>query len=465
MNKIGIIGLGVMGKSLALNFLSKDIKVVGYNRSDDVTRQMVEKDYQGFKGVFSYRELINNLEHPRKILLMVSAGNAVDDVLNEIVPLLDEKDIIIDGGNSYFEDTNQRSEILIDHNIYYFGLGVSGGEKGALEGPCLMPGGPSEAYDQISYLLNKVAAQYDGEPCCKYIGPAASSHYVKMIHNGIEYADMQLIVESYLLLKKVGKFSNYQISEIFDNWNSGKQRSYLIEITSEILKVKDKESDIDLIDLIVDKASQKGTGRNTSIEAIKQDSNASVLNAAYIARVASNDPRRGIFSNIITEPKIKSVDSITFAQEVKKTYYLGKIIAYIQGFDMMHSASNTYGWNLNFEDIASIFRAGCIIQSELLNKIKEAYMSNHRLDSLALNTYFIEEIKSNLQSARVVSSIALLSGIPIPATLTTISFIEALRSNSVGANLIQAQRDYFGAHTFNRVDREGDIHYEWEEKL
>lgn len=463
MNKadIGLIGLGTMGKNLAMNIADHGFTVIGYNRSTEVTKRLIEERHPNLIGALSLDEMVNSLVAPRKIILMVSAGKAVDQIIEQLLPLLDLGDIIMDGGNSFFEDTIRRHDNLKNKGIVYYGIGISGGEEGARFGPSIMPGGDKESYSFIQPILEAIAAKKNDEPCCTYIGPNGAGHYVKMVHNGIEYADMQLLAEVYLLLKNVGHYSNQQMSKILDEWNQTECKSYLVEITSKVLNEKDSESHNDLVDMIKDNASQKGTGKWTSLEAIKQDQNSSLITTAYQARLVSNLKERELLQKVINTPMIKEINPEIFAQEVKKAYYLAKIIAYAQGFALYDDASNKYRWNLDLEKIASIFRAGCIIQANLLEEIMHVYQKDKELTNLLVSPYFIKIVNENIQSLRVVCSLGIFSGIPMPELTNAISYLDQLRSKSVGANLIQGQRDYFGAHTFKRIDKDGDFHHDW----
>lgn len=462
MKSIGVIGLGVMGKNIALNFLDHKMEVVGYNRTKSVTEEFLQEAHGKFKPAYSLEELVKQLPSPRKILLMVSSGEATDSILKELSPKLNPGDFIFDGGNSYYKDTNRREKEMKALGFHYYGVGISGGAKGARFGPSIMIGGDQIASLEFMDLFQEIAAQFNGEACCDYLGPQGVGHYVKMVHNGIEYADMQLIVEAYLLLKKVGRFNNQKIAEIFESWNQGKSKSYLLEISSKILKEKDEKTGLSLVDFIKDKASQKGTGKWVSIESIEQEVNASLIISAYQSRVTSNDPRRIIVSQQLPDPKGRDIDSIVFAQEVKKAYYLGKVLAYTQGFDLMKDASEKYQWNLDLAKVASVFRSGCIIQSALVETIMGLYQKNKNLRSLMEEELILTEIKDKVQSLRVVTSMAVLQGVPTGCFQSALGFMEQLRNVHVGANLIQAQRDYFGSHRFERIDEEGEIHHEWE---
>lgn len=461
---IGIIGLAVMGRSLALNMADHGFLVGGYNRSREVTETvMKEHPHKNLMPFYGLDDLTKSLKRPRKIMLMVQAGKAVDAVLDQLVPLLEEGDIIIDGGNSYFEDTRRRYEAMKKHKIHYCGVGVSGGEKGARFGPSIMPGGDKEAYEYIQPILTTIAAKAENEPCCSYMGPDGAGHYVKMVHNGIEYADMQLIAESYLLLKYVGGFQNEELAEVFKKWNTGSLKSYLIEITGNIFAEKDDFSEGELLDYILDSAGQKGTGRWASIEALKQGIDISMITAACNARIMSNhlDERKAA-RTVVHGPACElAKDKKRFADMIEKGLYTAKIAAYAQGFTLMADASKRYEWNLNFGEIASIFRAGCIIQAEFLNDITKAYRKNPQLSNLIMDDFFLSRINSNQQYLRQAAIFGMQSGIPVPAMSNAVAYLDAFRGGAMGANLIQAQRDCFGAHTYQRTDREGTFHHEW----
>lgn len=456
MNQIGVIGLGVMGRNIALNMLNHNFKVSGYNRTYESTKKLIKMNIDNFQGYEHIEDFVNSLEKPRKIFLMVSAGKAVDAVVERLVKLLEPGDIIMDGGNSFFKDTERRSTELAKMNIHYFGVGVSGGEEGALKGPSIMPSGDAKAYQEISPILEAISAKYHNDPCCTYIGEGGSGHYVKMVHNGIEYADMQLLAETYLILKKMGKYSNREIAEILDNWNQGEANSYLVEITSIVLKEKDEHSDNDLVDMILDVAGNKGTGRWTSIEALAQEYNASLLTAAYQARIMSNNTNlREKLHNIINDNNHLDVD----LEDVHQAYLLAKSLAFIQGFGLYHDASDKYNWNLNYKNIAAIFRAGCIIQAKLLQKIMNAY--DHSSDNLLLNDVFVDQIKNNHQALKNIVLKGLGTNLPLPVFTNALLYLNQLSTDLLGANIIQAQRDYFGAHTYQRIDRNGFEHHNW----
>lgn len=461
---IGMVGMAVMGSNLALNMADCGFKVACYNYTPDLTEKvMKEHPHENLKGFFDLKEFVDSLKKPRKIMFMIMAGKPVDSMIESLVPLLDKGDIILDGGNSFFEDTRRRHNFLKEKGINYFGVGISGGEKGARNGPCIMPGGDKDAYEQVRPIYEKIAAKVGDEPCCAYIGTDGAGHYVKMVHNGIEYADMQLIAESYLLLKYVGGLSNKQISETFKKWNEGELKSFLIGITADIF-AEDDEDGGQIVDKIVDSAGQKGTGRWTSIQAMKQGVNTSIMTAACNARVMSNlmSERKKMSQSLTINNSELNINTDKLIESVRRSLYVGKIAAYAQGFALYNSASIEYNWHLDFGNIAAIFRAGCIIQAEFLNKITEAYRKNPELKNLMQDDFFFNKIRDNLADLRKVVSLAIQNGVPIPALTNAVEYIDAMRSPRLGANLIQAQRDYFGAHTFKRIDKEGIFHHEWQ---
>lgn len=462
--QIGIIGLAVMGRSLALNMADHGFIVGGYNRSREVTETLIkEHPHKNFIPFYDLKELVESQERPRKFLIMVKAGKPVDMVIEQLIPLLDEGDMILDGGNSFFEDTRRREKSLKEKGIYYFGTGVSGGEMGARFGPSIMPGGEKEAYGHIAPILEAISAKAQGEPCCAYMGPDGAGHYVKMVHNGIEYADMQLIAEAYLLLKYAGGFTNKELADIFAEWNEGELKSYLIGITAGIFREKDDFADGELVDYILDSAGQKGTGRWTSLESLKQGVNVSMITAACNARIMSNRVAgRKEAKELIESPKQRLVSNkADFQEKVRKGLYTAKIAAYAQGFDLLSHASSEYGWNLDYGKIASIFRAGCIIQAEFLDDITRAFEKNRELPNLMMDSFFRDKINMGQESLRDILGPGIQNGIPVPAMSQAVAYIDAFRGTPVGANLIQAQRDCFGAHTYERTDREGIFHHDW----
>lgn len=459
-----MVGLAVMGRSLALNMADHGYQVGGYNRSYEVTKHMLETwPHENFTGYSTLEELVATLEKPRKVMLMVKAGKAVDALIEQLIPLLEQGDIILDGGNSFFEDTIRREAYLKEKGLHYFGVGISGGEDGARFGPSIMPGGDKAAYEEIRPILEAVAARAeDGTPCCTYIGENGAGHYVKMVHNGIEYADMQLIAESYLLLKHIGKLDNAQLAEVFSDYQKGELNSFLIHITSDIFREQDDKGNNELVDRIKDAAQQKGTGRWTSIESLKQGVDVSMITAAGNTRVMSNNENRKEAVRQYPHIEIAKISNPeAFREEVRQGLYAAKIIAYAQGFDLLKQASAAYGWKLPLGKIAAIFRAGCIIQAKFLNDITSAYEKDAQLSHLLLDAFFKDRVVSYEKNLRQISAQALLSGIPIPVMANAISYLDLFRAKHVGANLIQAQRDYFGAHTYERDDEEGNFHHEW----
>lgn len=460
---IGMVGMAVMGSNLALNMADHGFDVACYNYTPDLTEKVLkEHPHEKMHGYYDLQEFVASLKKPRKIMFMIMAGSPVDSMIEQLAPLLEPGDIIMDGGNSFFEDTIRRHDLLKEKGIAYFGVGISGGERGARNGPCIMPGGDKEAYEAVKPIYEAIAAKSGTEPCCSYIGSDGAGHYVKMVHNGIEYADMQLIAEAYLLLQKLGGVDNHAMSEIFHTWNQGELKSFLIGITADIL-AEDDPAGGQIPDWILDCAGQKGTGRWTSIQAMKQGVDISLITAACSTRVMSNLlQERKALGEELPAPELPAAEG-DFQEDVRRSLYAGKIAAYAQGFALYRSAAETYGWQLDFGKIAAIFRAGCIIQAEFLNKITEAYQKNPQLLNLMLDEFFLEKIKANLPSLRRVAAMAITYGIPVPAMTAAIEYIDALRSDRLGANLIQAQRDYFGAHTFKRTDKEGSFHHQWQE--
>lgn len=462
--EIGVIGLAVMGRSLALNMADHGFKVGGYNRSREVTDELLrEHPHENFVPFYDMKELVGSQERPRKFMIMVKAGKPVDMVIEQLLPLLDEGDMILDGGNSFFEDTRRREKNLREKGILYFGTGVSGGEKGARFGPSIMPGGDKEAYGHIAPILEAIAAKAQGEPCCAYMGPDGAGHYVKMVHNGIEYADMQLIAEAYLLLKYAGGFTNEELADTFAEWNEGELKSYLIEITAGIFREKDDFTDKELVDYILDSAGQKGTGRWTSLESLKQGVNVSMITAACNARIMSNRiEERKTARDLFDSPKPKPAPEKTaFKKQVREGLYTAKIAAYAQGFELLSHASGEYGWDLDYGRIASIFRAGCIIQAQFLDDITRAFEKNGALKNLMMDSFFMEGVNRGQRSLRDIMCMGIQKGIPLPAMSQAVAYIDAFRGMPVGANLIQAQRDCFGAHTYERTDRGGIFHHDW----
>lgn len=464
LHDIGVVGMAVMGSNLALNMADHGYDVSVYNYTPGLTEQFLqERPHEKITGYFELKDFLASLKRPRKVMLMIMAGAPVDSMLDQLLPLLDTGDIIIDGGNSYFGDTRRRYDRCREDGIHFYGMGISGGETGARRGPAIMPGGNKETYPEIQPIYEAIAAKAaDGKPCCTYIGEDGAGHYVKMVHNGIEYADMQLIAEAYLLLKYVGGYDNAAISKIFHEWNQGELKSFLIGIAADIF-AEDDEAGGQVLDKIVDAAGQKGTGRWTSIESMKQGVDISMITAACNARVMSNALGRAKAQACIEMPALSHQHGDDFVEAVRQSLYAAKIVAYAQGFSLYKSASKTYDWHLDYGAIASIFRAGCIIQAEFLTKITEAYDKNPDLDNLLFDDFFLAKINANQGALRQIIGLAIANGLPIPAFSAALQYLDAYSSPQVGANLIQALRDYFGAHTFQRVDKEGTFHHHWHE--
>ncbi|EDL64760.1 NADP-dependent phosphogluconate dehydrogenase [Bacillus sp. SG-1] len=463
--QIGVIGLAVMGKNLAWNIESRGYSVSVYNRSREKTDEMLqESEGKNVVGTYSIEEFVQSLESPRKILLMVKAGGPTDATIEQLKPHLDKGDILIDGGNTFFEDTRRRNHELSESGIHFIGTGVSGGEEGALTGPSIMPGGQKEAYELVAPIFKDIAAKVNGDACTTYIGPDGAGHYVKMVHNGIEYGDMQLIAESYFLLKNVLGFNAEELHETFAEWNKGELDSYLIEITADIFTKKDDETGKPMVDVILDKAGQKGTGKWTSQSALDLGVSLPIITESVFARfISSIKDERVKASKILSGPEAKPFDGDKEAlvESIRKALYMSKICSYAQGFAQMRAASEEYGWDLSYGEIAMIFRGGCIIRAQFLQKIKEAYDKEPGLSNLLLDDYFKEIVESYQYALRDVISTAVQNGVPVPGFSAALSYYDSYRTETLPANLIQAQRDYFGAHTYERTDKEGVFHTEW----
>ncbi|TAL95890.1 MAG: NADP-dependent phosphogluconate dehydrogenase [Paraburkholderia sp.] len=463
---IGVVGLAVMGRNLALNIESRGHAVSVYNRSREKTDELI-KDCPDRKLVPAYtlEEFVDSLEKPRRILMMVKAGAPTDDTIASLKPLLDKGDILIDGGNTHFTDTIRRNQELAKAGLHFIGTGVSGGEEGALKGPSIMPGGPRDAYDLVAPILTEIAAKApDGEPCVAYMGPDGAGHFVKMVHNGIEYGDMQLIAESYWVLKQVLGLSNEELGKVYTEWNEGELDSYLIEITSKIFGKKDDETGKDLVDVILDRAAQKGTGKWTSQNALDLGIPLPLITEAVFARVLSSlKDQRVAASKVVTGPQKKafSGDRAVFIESVRRALYFSKVISYAQGFAQLRAASDEYKWDLDYGTIAKIFRAGCIIRARFLQKITDAYSKEKGIANLLLDPYF-NDIATKYQGAlRDVVVAAVQAGVAVPAFASAIAYFDGYRSERLPANLVQAQRDFFGAHTFERIDKPGSFHANW----
>lgn len=463
--QIGVIGLAVMGKNLALNIESKGFSVSVFNRSREKTDELL-KEAQGKNliGTYSIEDFVNSLEVPRKILIMVKAGKPVDDTIEQLKPYLSKGDILIDGGNSFFVDTIRRNRDLEREGYRFIGTGVSGGEEGALHGPSIMPGGQEDAYKLVEPMLTAISAKVDGEPCCTYIGADGAGHYVKMVHNGIEYGDMQLISEAYFLLKNILGLSEKELHNVFSEWNKGELDSFLIDITQDIFTKYDEETGKPMVDVILDTAGQKGTGKWTSQSALDLGVSTPTITEAVFARcISAIKSERVAASKILKGPSNLSYDKDKneLIEAVRKALYASKICSYAQGFALMKAAADEYGWNLNYGEIAMIFRGGCIIRAQFLHRIKEAYDNNKDIANLMLDPYFKNILESYQDAWREVICIGVKYGIPTPAFSSALAYFDSYRSEFLPANLLQAQRDYFGAHTFERIDKEGIFHYKW----
>ncbi|MEI2633420.1 MULTISPECIES: NADP-dependent phosphogluconate dehydrogenase [Bacillus] len=463
--QIGVIGLAVMGKNLALNIESRGFSVSVYNRSSSKTEEFLqEAKGKNVVGTYSIEEFVQSLETPRKILLMVKAGTATDATIQSLLPHLEKDDILIDGGNTYYKDTQRRNKELAESGIHFIGTGVSGGEEGALKGPSIMPGGQKEAHKLVKPILEAISAKVDGEPCTTYIGPDGAGHYVKMVHNGIEYGDMQLISESYFILKQVLGLSADELHEVFAEWNKGELDSYLIEITADIFTKKDEETGKPLVDVILDKAGQKGTGKWTSQSALDLGVPLPIITESVFARfISAMKEERVKASGLLSGPEVKPVteNKEELIEAVRKALFMSKICSYAQGFAQMKAASEEYNWDLKYGEIAMIFRGGCIIRAAFLQKIKEAYDREPELDNLLLDSYFKNIVESYQGALRQVISLAVAQGVPVPSFSSALAYYDSYRTAVLPANLIQAQRDYFGAHTYERTDKEGIFHTEW----
>lgn len=454
---IGLIGLAVMGENLVLNMESKGFTVAVYNRTVDKVDNFVNGRGAGknFIGAKSIKELVDSLETPRKVMMLVKAGQPVDDFIEQLIPHLDKGDIIIDGGNSLFTDTNRRVKYVESKGLLYVGTGVSGGEEGALKGPSLMPGGSKEAWPHIKEIFQAVAAKVaDGTPCCDWVGDGGSGHYVKMVHNGIEYGDMQIISEAYHLMKDLLAMAPEEQSKVFAKWNKEELDSYLIEITSEILAYKDTDGK-PLVDKILDKAGQKGTGKWTVDAALEVGIPLTLIGESVFSRcLSAQKDLRVEVSKHIAAPKVDfKGDKAKFVEDIKFALFGSKIISYAQGYNLMMEAAKEYGWTLNYGGIALMWREGCIIRSAFLGDINKAFQKDPKLANLLLDDFFKKQIENAQPSWRRVCAEAMLNGIPVPALSSALSYLDGLRSASLPANLLQAQRDYFGAHTYERVDK------------
>ncbi|HEM7171187.1 NADP-dependent phosphogluconate dehydrogenase [Enterococcus faecium] len=465
--QIGVVGMAVMGKNLALNIESRGYSVALFNRTGAKTTAVVEEHPdKNFKATYTIEEFVESIEKPRRILLMVKAGPATDATIQELLPHLDKGDILIDGGNTFFKDTMRRNEELANSGINFIGTGVSGGEEGALKGPSIMPGGQKEAYALVAPILEQISAKAeDGAPCVTYIGPNGAGHYVKMVHNGIEYGDMQLIAESYDLMKNILNLSVEEMADIFKEWNQGELDSYLIEITADILTRKDDEgTGKPVVYVILDAAGNKGTGKWTSQSALDLGVPLPLITESVFARyISAYKEERVQASKILSRTNDFEFtgDKKELVEKIREALYFSKIMSYAQGFAQLRVASKEFDWDLPFGEIAKIWRAGCIIRARFLQKITDAYDKNPEIENLLLDDYFVEITKKYQQSVRDVVALAVQAGVPVPTFSSAIAYFDSYRAERLPANIIQAQRDYFGAHTYERVDKEGIFHYSW----
>ena len=462
----GLTGLAVMGQNLARNIAHKGFPIAVHNRTTEKTETfMQEHGNEGtLVGSKSVEEFVAALQSPRAIMIMVKAGKPVDDVIAELKPLLARGDLLIDGGNSLFTDTERRVKELAPDGILFLGAGVSGGEEGALKGPSIMPGGSREAYNIVEPIFTKIAAQVEGMPCCTYIGDGGAGHFVKMVHNGIEYADMQLIAEAYDLLKNGLGLTNDELHAVFTQWNDGDLDSFLIEITAQIFARKDDDSDDFLVDRVLDKAAQKGTGKWTAQNALDLGVPLTAITEAVYARALSSlKDQRVAASKVLPGPNGVKItgDKQAFINAVRDALYASKVVAYAQGFDQMLAAAKEYGWTLHLGEIATIWRGGCIIRARFLDRIKDAYDQQPDLANLLLAPYFTEAVKTGQDGWRHVVAESARLGIPIPAFSSCLAYYDGYRRENLPANLIQAQRDLFGAHTYERTDKPGAFHSQW----
>ncbi len=465
--QIGVVGMAVMGKNLALNIESRGYSVALYNRTGSKTEAVVaEHPDKNLQATYTVEEFVAAIEKPRRIVLMVKAGYGTDATIQALLPHLDKGDVLIDGGNTFFKDTMRRSKELADSGINFIGTGVSGGEEGALKGPSIMPGGQKEAYDLVAPILEQISAKAeDASPCVTYIGPNGAGHYVKMVHNGIEYGDMQLIAESYDLMKNILGLSVTELAEVFSDWKVGELDSFLIDITADILTRKDDlGTDQPIVDVILDRAGNKGTGKWTSQSALDLGVPLPLITESVFARyISAYKDERVHASKVlpVTTTYAYKGDKKELIEKIRQALYFSKIMSYAQGFAQLRTASKEYDWDLPFGKIAKIWRAGCIIRAQFLQKITDAYEKDPDIENLLLDDYFKAITEKYQQAVRDVVAIAVQAGVPVPTFSSAIAYFDSYRSDRLPANLIQAQRDYFGAHTYERTDREGIFHYDW----
>ena len=475
----GLIGLAVMGENLALNVESRGYKVAVFNRTTDKVDQLIAGRAAGknFVGTHSIEDFVKSVKRPRKLMMLVKAGPAVDALIESLIPLCEPGDIIIDGGNTHYADTERRTQRVEEAGLLYCGCGVSGGEEGALKGPSLMPGGSEDAWPHVKEMFQAIAAKVGPQediPCCEWVGPRGAGHYVKMVHNGIEYGDMQLICEAYQLLREIGGLSNEELYDVFAEWNQGDLQSYLIEITRDIFSVKDQDGEGFLVDKILDVAGAKGTGKWMSQLALDLGVPSTLVTTAVFARGLSaqkearvraseklNGPSQSSNPELTTAARALVGDRASFVEAVRQALYASKIVSYAQGFVQLQAASAEHDWDLDYGHAALLWRGGCIIRAQFLDRIKEAFDSDANLENLLLDPFFEEAVENAQEAWRAVVASASVLGIPVPAFSAALCYYDGYRLGRLPANLLQAQRDYFGAHTYQRVDKEGTFHTEW----
>jgi len=467
----GLIGLAVMGENLALNVESRGYKMAVYNRSTEKVDNLINGRAAGknFVGCHTLEDLVANLASPRKVMMLVKAGPAVDTIIDNLIPLLDKGDIIIDGGNTHFSDTERRTKYVEEKGLQFIGTGVSGGEEGALKGPSMMPGGSVDAWPAVEPIFKAIAAKVgpnEDIPCCEWVGPRGAGHYVKMVHNGIEYGDMQLICEAYHMLREAGGLSNDELYDVFDEWNRGELQSYLIEITRDIFSVIDDQAEGHLVDKVLDQAGAKGTGKWMSQLALDLGVPSTLVTTAVYARSLSAQKEARVRAEAVLSGPDVSVDLSeddrkNLVDDVRQALYASKIVSYAQGFVQLQAAAEEHDWPLNYGDCALLWRGGCIIRAQFLDRIKEAFDENPDLENLLLHPYFTDAVHKAQAAWRRVILQATELGIPVPAFSTALAYYDSYRRGRLPANLLQAQRDYFGAHTFKRTDVDGVFHAEW----
>ncbi len=468
-NDFGLIGLAVMGQNLVLNVESRGFGVSVFNRTAEVTRDFVAAHPgKHLFGAATLADFVESLTRPRKVMVMVKAGSAVDAVIEQLLPLLEAGDIVIDGGNSLYTDTERRDTWLAEQGLRFIGAGVSGGEEGARKGPAIMPGGPASTWDVMRPIFEAIAARVDGQPCVIHIGPGGAGHYVKMVHNGIEYGDMQLICEAYAMFQAAG-LSSDEMADIFERWNEGELQSYLIQITAKALRQRDPETGQPVVDLILDKAGQKGTGQWTLMNAAENAVVVSTINAAVEARVLSSMKAARVAASTRLQGPVPALAPLRMelVQRMHDALYASKIVSYAQGLDLMRTMSEKKGWALDLGGIAGIWRGGCIIRARFLGRITEAFRAEPGLPNLMLAPFFEDVLNRSQQAWREVVALAVASGIPVPAMSASLAYYDSYRCARLPANLLQAQRDFFGAHTYERVDRPAGqwFHTAWPEVI